>query len=52
MEAFATVFQLSSGRCLLIKCGHWSGAAGAARDIIDVLVGSELQSRANLLLTT
>ena len=42
MEASATVFQLPFRRRLLIKCADWAGAAGTARDILDVLVASEL----------
>jgi len=51
MEASATVFQLPSRRLLLIKCADWAGAAGTARDIVDVLVGSELQSPASSVAT-
>jgi len=51
MEASATVFQLPSRRRLLIKRADWADAAGAARDIVGVPVGSELQSPASLVAT-
>ena len=50
MEASATVFQLPSRR-LLIKRAHWADNAGASRDLVDVLVGSGLQSPANSVAT-
>lgn len=47
MDAPATVLHVSQRNRLLVKRAEWFGATGAARDSVDILVGSEVRSLVN-----